>query len=420
MPNSNIRSRDFLGSLGVFKSSEDFGKTWKTTNGQTVKFGSQITESEGHKRLPNGNWSGGGPFSSVRIERSFPTSNRLYKSSFGPGERLCQCSIGTPIVESQLPEAYRNMTTAKFKGQHSQSLDADGATAISLVAPTNPNAELGTSLAEMYREGIPSLPGIRTWKRRTEIARAAADEFLNAEFGWLPLVHDVRSTADSVRHSRDILNQYSRDSGGNVRREFAFPVSHSESSGSSVKAFPTVIFTGSTGFPGWMNSTQGFGSMLMSQTIEVSSRKWFSGCFTYALPDRSDSWSRLHRNAADADKLFGTTLTPNVLWELTPWSWAVDWFTNTGDIIANATNFVSAGLVMRYGYMMEESIVKITNSFTGARDSTNSSWGSVPSSSYIMTAKRRVGANAFGFGVSSGSLSATQIAIAAALGILLL
>jgi hypothetical protein len=417
------KSRTFQGRYRLGEESEDAGKTWKGANNPWSEpvLGSQVTESENHTRLPNGAWNGGGPFNSVRIERSFPTTDFSWKSDAKTGFKfqVRGYRIGAPLEEASLPAAYRNMTPAKFKSIHSESLDADGATAINLSAPTNPNAELGTAMAETYREGIPSLPGIRTWKKRTEIVRAAADEFLNAEFGWLPLVSDVKNTANSVRHSRDILHQYGRDSGSNVRREFSFPISETEFPSTSLgKVKPSVTFRGTTAWPGFINQTVGLGAMDLTESVKVTTRRWFSGCFTYTVPNHSDSWYNIERNASDADKLFGISLTPDLLWELTPWSWAVDWFTNAGDVIANVNHFVAQGLVMRYGYMMEESIVDITHSLTA--NSLSAAWPPIPDSKYVMTSKRRIGANPFGFGKTSGSLSATQIAIAAALGISLL
>jgi hypothetical protein len=319
-----------------------------------------------------------------------------------------------------MPLGYGNKTIKELKKEHSSSLDSDGATAISLCAPTNPNAELGVAVSEMYREGLPSLPGIRTWKHRTGVARAAAGEFLNAEFGWLPLVSDITNTANSVRHSRDILHQYHRDSGSNVRREFSFPVDNSVTVFDIGAAKPSVGPRGFTEMPGFVNVTSGFGAMNRSQTLTIESRKWFSGCFTYTVPSQSDSWHGIERNAADADKLFGISLTPDIVWELTPWSWAVDWFTNTGDVIHNINNFAIQGLVMRYGYMMEESIVTIDVRFTGPKSGVDSSsWPATPPQTLKLTSKRRVPANPFGFGVTTSGLSATQVAIAAALGILL-
>jgi hypothetical protein len=115
------------------------------------------------------------------------------------------------------------------------------------------------------------------------------------------------------------------------------------------------------------------------------------------------------------DKLFGSALTPDLMWELTPWTWAIDWFSNAGDVLNNVTAFKLAGLVMRYGYIMEESIENRTYEMPSTGYS--SLTGTLPPSSYTKIVKRRRDANPFGFGLTWEGLSPTQLAITAALGI---
>lgn len=414
------KSRSFKDFQGRFRYTEDAKtKPWITEGGAVVNMGAQVTESEGHARDRSGQYREGGPFISSRVEKDFPTTTTQLSGPSPYGTGLCQCSLGTPMEESQLPTELRALNPKRFKEEHSSSLTADGATAINLCAPTNPNAELGIALSELYKERLPSLPGVRTWKRRTEIALAAAEDFLNAEFGWLPLVKDITDTATSVTQASQILKQYHEDSGKNVRREFSFPVDESSSFVELGLAKPSTAIGGFTGFPGFINNANGFGPMNLVQTKTVKSRRWFSGSFTYLAPSQSDSWGGMVGAASDANKLFGISLTPDIVWELTPWSWAVDWFTNAGDVISNVNHFVLQGLIMRYGYMMEETTIEINHSFSDKPFSARG-WPTVPPSTYKCTLKRRVGANAFGFGVTPSSLSTTQVAIAAALGILLL
>jgi hypothetical protein len=55
-------------------------------------------------------------------------------------------------------------------------LNALGATAVSRVEPTNPAADLSQALGELYRDGLPSLPG----KQEGNLG----SEYLNMQFGW--------------------------------------------------------------------------------------------------------------------------------------------------------------------------------------------------------------------------------------------
>jgi len=145
--------------------------------------------------------------------------------------------------------------------------------------------------------------------------------------------------------------------------------------------------------------------------------RWFSGAFTYHLPSDYDSRSKMTDYASLADKVYGTSITPEVLWELAPWSWAVDWFFNAGDVVNNLSDWESAGLVMRYGYMMEHTFHKYTYIASGTGFKKELNLASVPSLTLVTETKKRVGANPFGFGVTWDGLSPFQTSVLAALGI---
>jgi hypothetical protein len=293
-------------------------------------------------------------------------------------------------------------------------LDSLGATAIHLCNPINPNAQLGVAFGEAVKDGIPSIPGIQTWKRRTEIARNAGSEFLNVAFGWLPLVSDVKDTSQSIRDGRTILEHYRAGRGSNTHREFAFPIEKSEQTLGTWTSQATAVPGGGTSFPAYFQAE--FGPCDVTLTQRVESRRWFSGSFTYDVPSQSDSWGNAMRIGSEADKLFGTALSPEVLWELTPWSWAIDWFSNAGDVISNISAFELAGLVMRYGYVMEERSQVITSTFSPGAGQPK--WlGGLPPQTIEYSYKVRRPANPYGFGVSWEGLSPLQTAITAALGL---
>jgi hypothetical protein len=289
----------------------------------------------------------------------------------------------------------------------SKTLDERGTEAIAACNPLNPVAEASTSLAEAHREGLPSLPGIQTWKSRTKPLLGIAGEFLNTEFGWLPLVSEVKSFANAVINSHKILDQYVRDSGRTVRRQFSFPISQSTSY--STPATGHAIY----GNGQW--SRAGLNKALTgAHTVKkVTSRKtWFSGAFTYHIPSDMTGLSGLYDQRSQAGHLLGTTLTPETLWELTPWSWAVDWFSDAQQVVENLDSFKLYGLVMRYGYIMEETSTVETHTLTGSNLPTTVSPVTV---STVTKVRRR--ANPFGFGLEWADLSPVQLAIAAAVGI---
>jgi len=287
-------------------------------------------------------------------------------------------------------------------------LNALGATAVARCKPTNSIANVSTFLGDLLKDGIPHKVGHTLWEGKTSAARKAGKEFLNAEFGWLPLVSDVRSFATAVRRAHTVLSQYERDAGKVVRRHYGFPVNKVVTE-STIEGPNEVFFEPYDSLLGGGPR----GSLIM--TVETVKRQWFSGAFTYQLPRGSDSRSKMERYALEADKLFGVALTPETLWNLAPWSWAIDWFSNTGDVVSNISDWIVDGLVMNYGYMMEHTIVSNTYSRfpTGLFDQTVN----VAPLTFVTETKIRKRANPFGFGVSWDGLSPLQLLIAAAIGL---
>lgn len=295
--------------------------------------------------------------------------------------------------------AAANMGSAFASLETSGLMNTFGATAISRVLPTNPNSSLSTALGELKKDGLPSIPG-SSMRDQTDLARKAGNEFLNVEFGWLPLVSDVRKFADSVKRSRSIIDQYKRDSDRKIRRRYVAPPIETT----------TVLY----------GTAQGSGTLFYPRstyTRVVSERLWFSGAFRYHVPVGDDFYSRLRRYESYSHRLFDTRLTPELLWNLAPWSWAVDWFTNTGDVLHNISTLGADGLVMQYGYVMRHAYIDevVNGIYSGTLDGK-------PVSGYgakriLSEVKQRRGANPYGFGVTFSSLSAIQMAVLAALGL---
>jgi hypothetical protein len=293
-------------------------------------------------------------------------------------------------------------------------LDEKGATAIARCEPTNSVADLSTALTELMKDGLPALVGHQSWQNRAgSVRKNAAGEYLNVQFGLRPLLNDVSDFAKAVVKSDQILAQYERDAGRVVRRRYYFPseTSHEES------VISTVARPAPNGDDVGLNTLrlpvyQG----TITRHRETVRKCWFSGAFTYYLPSGYDSRNNVSTLAAKAEHLFGIKLSLETLWNVAPWSWAVDWFANTGDVIHNLEAFKTNGLILRYGYVMETTITTDTYSFR--YNSTSS--GGLPRVAPFITVritKKRKPANPFGFGVQWNSLSPFQLSIAAALGL---
>ncbi len=391
-----------------------------TFRSDVLATGKQITVSESNPiNRKTGKYDSGGPFYTSRVDYHF-NDGSVSKAYRGNRDMFYSGPVRTilPTLEEQVNVGFK-ATGLAFGDKNESQMLSDGTIAISRSSPINPASNLGTSLAETFREGLPSLPGIQSWKRRTEIAKAAGSEYLNYQFGWAPLKDEVHKVSNAASHHADIMKQYQKGEGSNTHRTYEFPL----------QSFHNTIASGTT-FPEATGMSPFFHTGCEPAQRQISlvreTKKWFEGCFTYGLPSSTDSWREHLGFGSEAGQVLGLNLTPTLLWELTPWSWAVDWFSNSGEVINNVTNFGLAGLVMRYGYMMEETIEKVTAEVGKAEWLTADKLGgpaykatySTPCSSSIsLTTKRRVPASPFGFSVGWEGLSPTQLAITAALGI---
>lgn len=294
-------------------------------------------------------------------------------------------------------------------------LDAAGTTAISNVLPTNPLSGLLVALGELKADGFPLLPGIQTWRQRTLTAKSAGSEYLNKEFGWLPLLSDIRKTANSILNSNELIRQYERNSGRPVRRSMSFPVELSTTTTEEVGGGFNHILP----FPSIIGSFIGSNGTIKSYTTESTKiQRWFEGSFTYYLPPYRPGGDNSERDAQIRNYLYGTRLTPEGLWDLTPWTWAADWVGNFGDVLHNVSAFQNDGLVMPYGYIMERSVHEVQYTLSPLERADGYS-GSV-SAILRTTVKQRWPATPYGFGLSLDDLSFRQLAIIVALGLVLL
>lgn len=312
--------------------------------------------------------------------------NDLYKGGFSvsPKYDLPDLTAAAPTLDSQL--------------------NADGTTAIARCEPTNPAFAGSYALGELIKDGLPGVSGTEAFRSRAESfrnkQRAAGSEYLNVQFGWLPFVADIRKFAYAVTHSHEIISQYHRSSRQKIRRRYVL-VDNTE----------TVCGTSSGFTP--IPARNGIGFLTGYQCVRRIEKRWFSGAFKYYLPLGDDWRTRWSRYYSDARKLLGVEFTPETLWDLAPWSWAADWEGNIGDVMHNIAALGRDGLVLQYGYSMASSQKEYTLAVR-----TDSNHGSIPTTrKFSHTYRQRMPSTPYGFGVSSDSLSAKQIAILIALGL---
>lgn len=299
---------------------------------------------------------------------------------------------------------FNNATFPEANPSSDADLRAKGRFAISQVAPTKSSFDMASFIGEL-RQGLPQAVGYASTVRgRTNVARNAGSEYLNIQFGWKPLINDTRKFGYTVANAARLWKQYEEQAGKPIKRSFRWDpeISTTVTSPVTRQARPVM---GSTAYS---NST-GNGSV----TITTESRRetWFEGTFRYYLPS-----SPLGLYESRANKLYGTRLDPNALWNMTPWTWAFDWIGDAGTLMENLSLFSADSLVMPWAHVMEYTSVKRTYEWRG------NVYKTYPGTQYHRQVfhtetKRRIAASPFGFQFAWDSLSPQQWAILGALGL---
>lgn len=392
------------------------GALWQEFHENLDVYSSEWVQSEGH-RWPKdrGVRDAGGPFWNVKLKyfnhdygyynyhrddlNGFTTDGygHAMPAEIGSGSLFTNPNPGIATASYFMEDklAYSNLNVA-------------GTNFISKTIPTNPIVDGSVSLAELFREGIPSAISAVWFKERAAFFRNLGDDYLNIEFGWKPFLSDLRKAALAIHHSNEMIKNLADNSGKDLHRHSFTPEKVSPNGINSFTDvyYPSISNGGDFSPPPWYRIS------------DVSYQKtWFSGCYTYHFDP--GTMSKFDRIATEARLLYGIQVTPEVLWNLAPWSWLVDWFVNYGPMLHNLSAFQSDGLVLKYGYVMEHSRRIIT------RKNDVGTYSRVGSNTYPLhyadkfygESKRRAKATPFGFGLNSSDFTNRQWAILAALGI---
>ena len=379
---------------------------FRGTNGNTVVadqnysmgiVGNQeTTDSDHHWRGSSSGGDVGGAFFSL---------NREYTPTCTPDIRLMYGYVGSTYTYNGPIAIFNTEQFPGFVNSSTLSLIGKGATAIARTTPTNPAWSAAQFIGELH-EGLPSLVGSNLARGRG-LSSASGSEYLNLEFGIKPLINDVRGFAKTVKDTHKVLRQYERDSGRLVRRRFTFPTIHTTTVTQLAARpmwppLPAPAYVGGANFP-----------LVQTETTQIET--WFSGAYTYYLNLGTSAKDKMERYEQEANKLLGTRLTPSVLYELAPWSWAADWVSNVGDVAHNVSSFGADGLVLHHGYIMEKSVRTRTFEMKGVALQGQPVYNL--SQTFTSTCKQRVKATPYGFGLDTGAFTPHQVAIVAALGL---
>jgi len=249
--------------------------------------------------------------------------------------------------------------------------------------------------------------------------KGLGSDYLNLNFGWVPFVKDLIKIYDLEKNMTKKLTYLKRNNGKTVRKRMTLlntvtrSSSHSTGSGTTLRP---IISSYCYALPFSVEND-------VTETT-TSRRIWFEAKFVYYIPELADPKADL---TSLKYRLSGLTLDPEVIYNAVPWTWLLDYFTNTGSVISNMVDMFRYHTVAKYAYIMQHYSVKHKRTC-----SAHMNVGTYPnppgvnppktqkliaSSSSEYEFKRREVANPFGFGITDASLSDYQWSILVALGL---
>jgi len=298
-----------------------------------------------------------------------------------------------------------------------------GSRAISVTSPTKPASSFLQAILELVRD-MPKIPfqHLNQINRKDKtlvepFLKGLAGDFLNGQFGWLPLVSDVLKVCSAVINCNEILKQYVRDAGPEnaVRRRYEFdPIEHitvTERTGQTLRPFEYTTQAFHSDFFSSASAMRGS----VTDVLTSTEKYWFSGAYCYSLPDGDNPLEKFGLYAALANRILGMRIDADTLWELSPWTWLADWFFDIGILMKNVSMFQQDGLVLRYGYLMRETTIQMSSTHSGLTLLSGPT-GSVTSTIRIKQ-KERVRATPYGFGLNPSTFDAQKWSILVALGL---
>jgi hypothetical protein len=294
--------------------------------------------------------------------------------------------------------AMRNIAAGKFPGLP-EGLGVDraylwslGSTAIAKSIPDVPEFSLFRFIGEL-KGGLPKIPMQLLAKEKK--LRNAGGEYLNVQFGILPLVSDLQNFLEALQNPalRSAVKHQLHEE-NRVRKVI------DKGSTSTTVSTPSAQLVTAT------NQTQQTGYA----TTVKKYRIWSSCSFAYYQVVALDQL------LSELDiRLGGLGAVPSAIdiWNLLPWSWLVDWFMNINHVITNLSYLGKDGLYLQRGYIMGHYTEEIKSFQTGLI------FGKRCSTTGVQTFDRkyRVRASPFGFGYTWKDFDPFQLSILGALGV---
>lgn len=385
-------------------------------------FNALLNSSTNH-RLKNGGWSGGGP---LYVQKTKIEHRGITSLQFRPFDLdiFGEFTIGGVVgIDWSLPDQLDQIPSYATA---SAGMSSHGVTAYKKSRPGRPGASLGQFLVEL--RDLPTLPLTGKWKfrnlsfktfqdipvaalKRVKSFKSLGSEYLNVVFGWVPFVSDLRKIYLLWQNVDKKMAQLSRENGKVIHRRGKLNEVNDVTQTEVNYNYPYANIPSGPpnfGFNGFSRYTV---------TTRTNINEWYSNAYQYYIPDVGTSqWTRRAKLA-----LFGAIPNPELIWEVTPWSWLIDWFSNVGDVVSNLTQNAAENLTVPYSYTMRHVLVTSQAQCDSYHTASPAGWWPERDCTFTSTRTsesklRGVSGSPFQFGLSDGSLTASQAGILAALG----
>ena len=302
----------------------------------------------------------------------FPSNS--YKNAM-----LSMTALRPPAVSSELGISRGDLRTL-------------GSTAIAKSVPDVPDFSLFRFVGEL-KAGLPKIPSLALLKEKK--VSTIGGEYLNLQFGILPTMKDLEKLIELV-NDPSLRSAVKRKLG----EEHRVRKTLDKGSTRTTTDMPFNEY----------NTVQGLSNASGQIDTTESYKIWSSCSFVYLQANRLDQL------LTDFDQnLGGWGILPTALdmWNLTAWSWFVDWFVNFNHVITSLSYMGKDGLYMQRGYLMA----------TFTKSEQHRQRGTIYGTPFntmglIKTERKyRIAASPFGFGYTWKEFSPFQLSILGALGV---
>lgn len=393
---------------------------------QPIRCAEHLIVSRGNPKV-QGFYRSGGDFYCTKITQwGNPDIGEVivHNSPKAGGGFLYKCFL--TLVSTSFIKAYWSFPTPPTYSQARSALNSLAtqyeATGRARTDPFRPQANNFQNIVETIRDapkgvGYAFISWMNSGHSLSRLPKVSAKEFLNHQFGLAPTVEDLVKGVSLILKIDDLIEKLKRENAKPIRRK------------TTLKDETTVTVTvpGNYDYFGYWHGFafgpgDGYTKGYTKSTVFVVNREkvWYVAKYKYFLPPQTPFQDLILRL-----KLSGLAPTIDNLWQITPWSWLVGWFSNIGDVLKNISSDMGNNVVREYSYIMKETESTTHCTFNNVlqwgttQDHKRGTWIDKTTDWHVKTStKMRIGGNnPYGLYIGIPQLSAWQLSILSALGL---